>query len=111
MNEVMEAIEDISRIYHKEGFRVRLIHADPEFKSIEDKLWDKHRIKMNCCNRQDHVPLAERNHQRSIKERCRMNFHQIPFTILPRLMVKMLVLESTKKLNQRMVFPDFTVQE
>jgi hypothetical protein len=53
---------------------------------------------MNYANPQEHVPEAERNN-RVIKERVRASYHRLPYTHLPRLMIKMLVTESAKKLN------------
>ena len=53
---------------------------------------------MQYCNAQDHVPEAERNN-RTIKERVRVNFYQLPFKCLPQVLVIILVTEATKKLN------------
>jgi hypothetical protein len=53
---------------------------------------------MNFCNTNEHVPEAERNH-RVIQERVRATFHRFPYHSLPRLMVMVLVTDSTNKLN------------
>ena len=55
-------------------------------------------IKMNYATTQEHVPRAERNN-RVIQERVQAAYHRFPFTHLPRILVKYLVMESTKKLN------------
>jgi hypothetical protein len=57
---------------------------------------------MNYAAAQEHVPRAERNN-RVIQERVRVAYHRFPFTHLPRILVKYLVMESTKKLN---LFPN-----
>jgi hypothetical protein len=41
------------------------------------------------------VPEAER----LIKERVMATFHQLPFNTMPKLMLQVLVMDSTKKLN------------
>jgi hypothetical protein len=55
-------------------------------------------IKMNYAAAHEHVPRAERNN-RVIQERVRSAYHRFPYTHLPRILVKYLVMESTKKLN------------
>ena len=53
---------------------------------------------MNYANPQEHVPEAERNNC-AIKECFRAAFHRLPFKKLPKNMVKILRMESAKKLN------------
>ena len=55
-------------------------------------------VEMNFANPQEHVPEAERNN-RVIKERVRATYHRLPYCHLTRMLVKMLVTESAKKLN------------
>jgi hypothetical protein len=55
-------------------------------------------INMNYASAQEHTPRAERNN-RVIQERVRAGYHRFPFTHLPCILVKYLVMESTKKLN------------
>ena len=55
-------------------------------------------IKMNHAAAQEHVPRAERNN-RVIQERVRATHHRLPHTHLPRVLVKHVVMEATKKLN------------
>ena len=59
-----------------------------------------HEFNVGICfaNPQEHVPEAERNN-RVIKERVRASYHRLPYRHLTRMLVKMLVTESTKKLN------------
>ena len=53
---------------------------------------------MNYTNTEEHVPRSERN-TRTIKERVRCNYYQIPYTHLPRTIVKYMCIEAAKKLN------------
>jgi hypothetical protein len=55
-------------------------------------------IKFNYSSPNEYVPDIERS-IRVIKERIRATYHWLLFERLPRIMVKMLVLESAKKLN------------
>eukprot|EP00978_Attheya_sp_CCMP212_P012412 scaffold30928_cov60-Attheya_sp.AAC.2 len=57
-----------------------------------------HNITMNYANPQEHVPEAERN-IRVVKERVRAMYHRLPYTHLPKILVKYLVSKATKKLN------------
>ena len=52
----------------------------------------------NYASAKEHVPEAERNN-RTIKERIRATFHTQPFSAIPKIMIKALVMESTRKLN------------
>jgi hypothetical protein len=55
-------------------------------------------IQMNYASAQEHVPEAKRNN-RAIKETIRVTYHRLPYNRLPRIMVKVLVDDSAKKLN------------
>jgi hypothetical protein len=55
-------------------------------------------IQVNYASPQEHVPEAERNN-RVIKERIHATYHRLPYDRLPRIMVKVLVNDSAKKLN------------
>jgi hypothetical protein len=55
-------------------------------------------IQVNYASPQEHVPEAERNNQ-VIKEQIRATYHRLPYDRLPRIMVKVLVDDSAKKLN------------
>ena len=53
---------------------------------------------MNFANPQKHVPEAEQNNQ-VIKGRVRAMYHRLLFLQLTKMMTKILVMKSTKKLN------------
>jgi len=98
METYREIIKDLVQIYHNGGFRVTEIRLDNKFKSLTKNIGETFKINMQYCNVQDHVPEAERNN-RTIKERVRVTFCQLPFTCLPQVLLIILVTEATKKLN------------
>ncbi len=61
-----------------------------------DSVNDDLDIDMVYALAQAHVPEIERTIQ-VIKEHFRATFHQLPFNKLPKIMVKILVMECTKK--------------
>ena len=89
-------LDNVFRIYNSAGFRIDTIRCDNEFQPLMDELRDVYNIRMNYANPQEHVPEAERNN-RVIKERFRSAFHRLPFTKLPKILVKVLTMESAKK--------------
>lgn len=91
-------LNNVFRMYNRAGFRITTIRCDNEFRPLMDELQDVYQVKMNYANPQEHVPEAERNH-RVIKERIRAAFHRLPFKKLPKIMIKILTMESAKKLN------------
>ncbi len=101
-NQTSEAYHDtllqVLRVYTLAGFKVTTIHCDNEFQPLLNTLATEYQIHLNFANPQEHVPAAERNN-RVIKERVRASYHRLPYQHLPRLMVKLLVSESAKKLN------------
>ncbi len=93
-----KSLQSVFAAYKLGGFCVSKIRCDNEFRPLTDELANKYTIRMNYSNAGEHVPEAERNN-RVIKERCRATYHRLPFNQLSRLMVKVLVAESAKKLN------------
>ena len=97
-DEHKEALRSVLRVYNNGGFHVRYVHCNNEFRSIMDKISEELGVRPNYANPQEHVPEAERNN-RVIKERVRATYHRLPYTHLPKIMVKYLVSEAAKKLN------------
>ncbi len=93
-----ELLGQIFRIYNHGGFRITSIRCDNEFWPLMEPLSQEINVEMNFANPQEHVPEAERNN-RVIKERVRATYHRLPYCHLTRMLVKMLVTESAKKLN------------
>lgn len=96
--EVYKALDSILRQYNDAGFFFKFIHCDQEFRSLMDAVADDLNVKMNYASTSEHVPEAERNN-RTIKDRVRTTYHQLPYKRIPKLMIKKLVLSATKMLN------------
>jgi hypothetical protein len=88
----------VFRVYTMAGFKIKSIHCDNEYRSLMQELESIYEVKMNYASAQEHVPEIERS-IRVIKERFCATFHRLPFTRLPAIMIKILSIESTKKLN------------
>jgi hypothetical protein len=63
-----------------------------------DEVKDDLGVCMNFTNALDHVPEAERNN-RTIKERVRAAYHQLPYKSLPRQLIWYLVQTQASQLN------------
>ena len=74
------------------------MQCDREYAAMMDAVSDELDVRMNYTNAQDHVPQAERNN-RTIKERIRTAYHQLPYKAIPKLMIQYLAMEATRKLN------------
>ena len=92
------ALDTVFQIYNHAGFKITTIHCDNEFQPIMKEMEKIYGIRMNYANPQEHVPEIERS-IRVIKERFRVAFHRLPFKIIPKIMIKILAMECTKKLN------------
>ena len=99
-NKYEDLMQEIYYVYKKAGFTVMEIHCDNEFHKSMDSFANKQDppIRVNYSTAQEHVPRAERNN-RTIQERTRCNYYQLPYNHLCRILVKYLVIESTKKIN------------
>jgi hypothetical protein len=93
-----EALSTVFKVYRSAGFKIAFINCDNEFRPLAGEVEEEFQVKFNFANPQEHVPEAERNN-RVIKERFRSAYHRLPYKALPKIMVKMLVMESAKKLN------------
>ena len=97
-DELYSALDEIFRFYNHAGFFIRMIHCDNEFRKIMDAVKDELNCTMNYAPAQEHVPEAERN-IRTIAERIRAIFHQLPYNKLPKVMLQYLTLICTRQLN------------
>jgi Reverse transcriptase (RNA-dependent DNA polymerase) len=91
-------LDNVFRIYDSAGIRINTILCDNEFQPLMEELTDVYDVMVNYANPQEHVPEAERNN-RAIKERFRSTFHRLPYKAIPKVMVKVLTMESAKKMN------------
>jgi hypothetical protein len=99
-SEYEKCMDELMAIYKRGQFTINAVHCDNEFHKLMDPYSAKQDppITVNYASAQEHVPRAERNN-RTIKERVRATYHRLPYDHLPRILVKYLVMESTKKLN------------
>jgi hypothetical protein len=93
-----KCLQQVLQIYTLGGLQVTTICCDNEFCPLMDPLALKFRIQMNYASLQEHVPEAEHNNQ-VIKEQICATYHCLPYDRLPRIMVKVLIDDSAKKLN------------
>ena len=87
---LLEGLDAILRHYNQGGFEISHLKADNRFRSLLKDLQDDLQIILNSTMRDEHVPEAERNH-RTIEERVRATFHNLPYKIIPRIMLDYLV--------------------
>ena len=72
------------------------IHADNEFECIREEVRP---VEVNVVTTDSHVGKVERS-VRTIKERLRTCVHGLPFERLPKLMIRHMVVEAVRCLNQ-----------
>ena len=94
----VRCIEEIINLYKLAKFKIVAIHCNQEFKSILQDFANNHNITMLCVPSQSHIPRAERN-IRTIKERLRLLFHNLPYRTIPKTILKYLVIQTTPTLN------------
>ena len=74
------------------------VHADNQLQSALDQVKDELQADVQCSPANGHVPEAERS-IRFLKERICSTFHRLPCKALPTKVMKVLVMESSKKTN------------
>ncbi|MGC8466570.1 MAG: hypothetical protein ACP5O0_11715, partial [Acidimicrobiales bacterium] len=77
---------------------IETILCDQEFKPLMDLVKDELNVSMNYTTTDEHVPEAERNN-RTIAERIRCAYLNLPYKALPKVMLRYLAMVSTKQLN------------
>ena len=94
---VYEALDLIFVFYHKAGYRVIEVRADPEFAKIERHILEdeENDINLNLSSAQEHVPGVERS-ARTIKERVRAWHSRMPYTRVTEWMIVASVEETVK---------------
>ena len=95
-------LQNIVRIYKRAEFNIRTIRADNEFVTLQSHVNDEHHATLNIASANEHVPHVEWS-IRGIKKRARAIYNTLPFVRIPKIMVKYLVSDVTKKLN---MFPN-----
>ena len=75
----------VSNLYHKNGYKVKIVIGGKAFDCIENKLAGVG-IDYNVGTANEHAPVVERQ-IRVIKERLRSAWHRLPFEVKPKIMV------------------------
>jgi hypothetical protein len=99
----------VCKVYTKAGFKIRYVCADPEFDSMLNEMAFEYEFIPNIATAQEHVPVVERS-IRVVKEWCQATFHGNLFKSLPKVLLKSVMQECTRKLNFFPVVPQYTQQ-
>ncbi len=89
------SLHTVFQIYNSRGFQVVDIHGDNEFHKIENDILP---VRLHCCGVDDHVPEIERSVQTQ-KNENRTVCHAMPYSCMPRLMVRELIQQGNEFLN------------
>ncbi|KAL7523164.1 hypothetical protein ACHAWF_000407 [Thalassiosira exigua] len=94
--ELANAIKNVLNVYKRAGMSVRVTNMDGDFEKVKPLLarW----VDVNNTGKNEHVNEAERK-IRVIKERARCTTHDMPFKVLPNVIIKHLALYSVMWLN------------
>ena len=92
---ILNELKKIYKIYSARGFKITDIHADNEFKKIENEVLP---VRLHLCGTDDHVPEIERSVQTQ-KNENRSVCHAMPYKCLPRIMVRELITQGNAFLN------------
>jgi len=95
---IYDALDKVLRLYNRAGHSIKEMHCDQEFKKVMDEIADNLDVQMNYTTTDEHVPEAERNN-RTIQERYRSAYHNMPFKVIPKVMIKHLAMVSCDQLN------------
>ena len=99
--ELYRGLNVVMRHYNSAGYEIEWIDCDREFKSVMDEIKDKLDNNINYMAINAHIPEAEHNN-RTIAERVRMAYHNLPYKTMSKVMLKDLAMVVTKQLN---IFP------
>ena len=97
-SEIFSALDVILRHYNHEGYEIKAIHCDREFKSMMDEVKDEMDVEMIYASSNDHVPDIERSN-RVVEERYRVAFYRLGFKLMPKVICEHLAMRVTKNLN------------
>jgi hypothetical protein len=93
---IVREMKTVLHLYKCRGFAVRDIHCDVEFACIREIVRP---IQLNVVPVDSHVGEIERS-IRTIKERLRSCVHGLPFKRLPKIMIRHMVSDAVRCLNQ-----------
>ena len=92
---IWRALQAVLRLYAARGLRVCDVHGDAEFDCLRDRLA---RIALDIVPADSHVGEIERSN-RTVQERLRSCVHGLPFKRIPRLMIRHMVHDAIRCLN------------
>lgn len=95
---MFEAIDVVLREYTRAEFKATLIHADNQFRPLFEEVEDELDVTFNFTNPGEHKPCIEQ-HNRVLKERRRVIYHELPYRNIPKIMIKHFGLDETRKMN------------
>jgi hypothetical protein len=96
--ELVSAVNTVVRQYDIAGFKIVSIHVDGEFRPVFEDVRQELKALLNFTDAGEHVPEAE-NNNRTIKERVRAAYHNMPYHVVPHLVTEHLVKQSVRQLN------------
>ena len=94
---IIAILDLVLSVYTKRGFQVKDLLMDGQFNVIKNDLAERN-VELNITSANEHVPDIER-FIRVVKERSRAQYMALPYTKLPYLLVKAIVLHAGKWLN------------
>jgi len=92
---IVNELKEVYKKYNSRGFKIVEIHADNEFKKVENEVLP---VRMRLCGVDDHVPEIERSVQTQ-KNENRTVCHAMPYKCVPRVMVRELIMQGNEFLN------------
>eukprot|EP00804_Cyclotella_cryptica_P024363 CCRYP_015327-RA/>CCRYP_015327-RA protein AED:0.56 eAED:0.44 QI:0/0/0/0.5/0/0/2/0/103 len=93
--ELANAMKMVVGLYRRAGIICQTALMDGEFEKIKQKLINI--IEINITAKNEHVPEIERK-IRHIKERVRCIKADLPYTVLPNVMIKRMVLHAARSI-------------
>ena len=92
--DLMGALEKIIRHYNKADIECTMVHADNEFRPLEDMMAEDSGVLSNFAAPDEHVPDIERAN-RVLEERFRVEYHHLPFRVMPHQIIRALMSRCT----------------
>ena len=82
---MLDGLKAVLRLYGARGFVVRIFNADNEFECLREDLLELG-VVLNVASANEHCPFIERR-IRWIKEKARSVRHDLPYAVMPKLMI------------------------
>ena len=92
-----KAMDHVFSVYNKAGYNIKYLHVDPEFKFMTETMKELN-VTVNLTAAQEHQPEIERA-IRVIKETYQVLWHRLSYKVMPRIMIKIGVMEMVRWLN------------